>query len=168
VLRAVLHALFLAVAPAVVGAFEVPTIAGVAHAFEPAAPAKVAPEESVSGSLAPGSTQVALGPQAALGKGLFAAKCASCHGPNLEGGRLAPPLSGPGFQANWDGKPARALYSRIISTMPLSDPGSLPPAEVLNIALYVFAVNGAALGTQPTPDAASLNNIKVDMGHKGS
>jgi mono/diheme cytochrome c family protein len=166
--RAPLHTLLLAVAPAVVGTFGLPTITGVAHASEQAAPAKAASQQSVSGSPAPGSTQDALGPQAALGKGLFAAKCASCHGPNLEGGRLAPPLSGPGFQANWDGKPARALYSRIISTMPLSDPGSLPPAEVLNIALYVFAVNGAALGTQPTPDAASLNNIKVDMGHKGS
>jgi len=43
----------------------------------------------------------------------------------------------------------------------------LPPVEVLNIALYVFAMNGAALGTQPTPDAASLNNIKVNMGHEG-
>ena len=112
--------------------------------------------------------QGTLGPQAVLGKGLYATRCASCHGPNLEGGRLAPALSGPAFQANWDGKPARALYSRIISTMPLSDPGSLPPAEVLDIALYVFAVNGVSLGTQPVPDAATLNNIKVDMGHKGS
>jgi mono/diheme cytochrome c family protein len=155
--RAPLHALSLALTLTAAGTVGALIIAGVARASE----------QITSKGPAPGSSQVALGPQAALGKELFAAKCASCHGPNLEGGRLAPPLSGPGFQASWDGKPARALYSRIISTMPLSDPGSLPPVEVLNIALYVFAVNGAALGTQPTPDAASLNSIKVDMGHKG-
>jgi mono/diheme cytochrome c family protein len=128
----------------------------------------------VAGASAPAATssqessQSTLSPQAVVGKGLYAARCASCHGPSLEGGRLAPALSGAAFQADWNGKPARALYSRIISTMPLSDPGSLPPGEVLDIALYVFAVNGASLGTQPIPDAATLNNIKVDMGHKGS
>lgn len=115
--------------------------------------------------LIPTATAEPPGSQAEHGKALFATRCAGCHGGDLEGGRLAPALRGPAFRGNWDGKPARALYSRIISTMPLSDPGSLPPAEVLDIAIYVFAVNGMSFGAQPVADAAALNNIKVDMGH---
>jgi mono/diheme cytochrome c family protein len=126
-----------------------------------------APQSAAGGGTAEQHAEAPLSPQAMLGRGLFATRCASCHGENLEGGRIAPPLSGPGFQANWGGKTARALYSRIISTMPLSDPGSLPPAEVLNIAIYVLAVNGASLGAQSIADAAQLNNIKIDMGDAG-
>ena len=41
--------------------------------------------------------------QAARGEPLYAQNCASCHGPELTGGEMAPGLAGTGFASNWDG-----------------------------------------------------------------
>jgi mono/diheme cytochrome c family protein len=95
------------------------------------------------------------------GKLQFATRCASCHGAELGGGQHAPALTGPGFREHWDGKTARSVYSRIISTMPQDNPGSLSETEALTIALYVFAVNGIAMGDQPIANATALNGITI-------
>jgi S-disulfanyl-L-cysteine oxidoreductase SoxD len=95
------------------------------------------------------------------GKTEFASHCAGCHGAVLEGGQHAPALSGPGFQANWRGKSARSLYSRIISTMPQDSPGSLTPAQALSITVFLFDENGIALGERPITSANDLNHIII-------
>src|SRR5690349_12237275 len=72
----------------------------------------------------------------------YVAHCANCHGDRLQGGVHALPLTGSVFEQNWAGKRARLLYSRIISTMPQNDPGTLTVQQALAITLYVFAANG--------------------------
>src|SRR5580692_9097642 len=42
--------------------------------------------------------------QADRGKTLYAANCASCHGPMLDGSGAAPPLAGADFIGNWKGQ----------------------------------------------------------------
>jgi mono/diheme cytochrome c family protein len=116
---------------------------------------------SAGGALAIADAAATLSAQAAEGKTQFATRCASCHGSELGGGQHAPALTGPGFREHWDGKTARSVYSRIISTMPQDNPGSLSETEALTIALYVFAVNGIAVGDQPIPNAAALNGITI-------
>jgi mono/diheme cytochrome c family protein len=103
----------------------------------------------------------ALSVQAAQGKAAYAVHCTACHGSELEGGLHAPALLGPAFRSHWDGKPARAVYSRIISTMPQDSPGSLSEREALTIALYVFAVNGIPTGEQPIASPAALNSVTI-------
>jgi len=112
-------------------------------------------------ALAMADAPPALGAQATQGKANYEAHCTSCHGAELAGGQHAPALLGPLFRSHWDGKPARAVYSRIISTMPQDNPGSLSETEALNIALYVFAVNGIPMGEQPIANPAALNSVTI-------
>jgi len=123
-------------------------------------------ETSTEPGVTPAATPI-LSQQAIQGGGSYATRCLGCHGAGLDGGQHAPALRGPAFRDRWDGKPARSLYSRIISTMPGDAPGTLPESEVLNITIYVFAVNGFSLGPS-IADAAALNNIKIQMGKQGS
>lgn len=96
----------------------------------------------------------------AQGNAAFKAHCAVCHGDNLEGGDHAPPLAGPVFMENWGGKPQRQLYSRIISTMPLDDPGSLSSADALAITLAVLDHNGIRSKASSADDLNALTIVK--------
>jgi mono/diheme cytochrome c family protein len=91
----------------------------------------------------------------------FARHCASCHGAVLEGGQHAPPLAGKVFLSHWNDKPARSLYSRIISTMPQDNAGSLSAAQALSITLFVFSVNRVSLGDKPIASANDLNALSI-------
>src|SRR5579862_4590762 len=58
--------------------------------------------------------------QALRGAAIYAENCAQCHTPTLEGGELAPALTGPSFVARWTaGKPLSGLFDYMRSEMPL-------------------------------------------------
>src|SRR5215204_388012 len=80
--------------------------------------------------------------QAAAGKQLYRDVCSSCHLENLSGDTSAPPMVGDEFMSTWENKPLRALYSRIISTMPVDNPGTLPEKTVVDIVAYLLEANG--------------------------
>jgi mono/diheme cytochrome c family protein len=124
-----------------------------AEAVEPSGPAPAR-----EGSRASGKAQA--------GKVLYQAQCARCHGTELQGDQHAPALRGDVFSQHWDGKTARNLYSRIISTMPMDDPGSLSEPDALRIALYCLTVNGAHLGQRSIGSAAALDDIKLELSAK--
>lgn len=98
--------------------------------------------------------------QATEGEPIFAAKCALCHGDTMQGGDHGPALTGARFWAAWQGQPARKLYSRIISTMPYDDPGSLTESEALAITALVARSNGAADGP-PHASASELDALAL-------
>src|SRR4030095_3213787 len=56
--------------------------------------------------------------QAARGKTGYSEQCASCHGPELTGGEMAPALAGGEFMAGWDGLTLGDLFERIRISMP--------------------------------------------------
>ena len=56
--------------------------------------------------------------QAAQGKAVFENKCATCHGAELNGGEMSPPLAGAMFVSNWSGQSVGDLFTRIRTTMP--------------------------------------------------
>ena len=60
--------------------------------------------------------------QAARGKSVYDKQCSNCH----DGGGMGPSLKGDDFLATWENKTVRALYSRILTTMPSDDPGACP------------------------------------------
>lgn len=99
--------------------------------------------------------------QVAEGKTLFAAHCAACHGAALDGNDPAPPLKGEMFWSHWKAQPARRLYSRIISTMPLDDPGSLSEHDALAIVSFLAKENGGAIGDTPITGADALNTAAL-------
>lgn len=99
--------------------------------------------------------------QAKSGKQIYAQKCVSCHLDSLEGGvNESPALRGDTFASQWDGKPLRALYSRILSTMPSNDPGSLSERETLDVLAYILERNGFPPGKKAVQGPDVLNTIQ--------
>jgi alcohol dehydrogenase (cytochrome c) len=81
--------------------------------------------------------------QVALGKAIFAARCATCHGPALEGA-AGPALEGVGFLARWESgrRTARDLLNSITGTMPLGVPRSLTAHQYTAVTAFILARNG--------------------------
>jgi mono/diheme cytochrome c family protein len=100
--------------------------------------------------------------QAAQGKALFADKCATCHGADLNGAEMAPPLVGPTFLGDWVGQSADDLFTRIHTTMPANDPGSLSNAQTVQVLAYILSVNQFPAGAASLPsDDTGLGQIAI-------
>jgi len=98
--------------------------------------------------------------QAQQGQTVFQSKCASCHGTKLEGGAHAPALTGNTFWTQWNQQTARALYGRIISTMPPDAPGTLSENDAINVVSYILQTNGLPTGAA-IDNANQLNSLKL-------
>src|SRR5947207_2870224 len=89
--------------------------------------------------------------QANSGRARYAATCATCHGPNLQGG-AGPALAGASFAAKWRNHPLRDLYSVAHDQMPLNAPGTLAAKTSFEILAYILSFNGFHAGTTPVSD----------------
>jgi mono/diheme cytochrome c family protein len=76
--------------------------------------------------------------QAKRGEALYGQYCASCHGPDLAGGEMAPGLTGGEFTANWNDLTLGDLYERIRISMPQNAPGSLTRQQNSDILSYIL------------------------------
>jgi len=79
--------------------------------------------------------------QSQRGMALFLEHCSSCHGRDLEGLDMTPPLTGGAFTANWDGLTLGDLADRIRVSMPLNAPGSLSRQDTADIVAYILRFN---------------------------
>jgi alcohol dehydrogenase (cytochrome c) len=86
--------------------------------------------------------------QASAGRAFYGTTCASCHQPDMKGTFEAPPLAGPNFMNTWRNRPTSDLFTRIRTSMPITDPGSLNDEDVTNLVAYILQANGATPGTQ--------------------
>jgi mono/diheme cytochrome c family protein len=102
--------------------------------------------------------------QATRGQALYAQECASCHGGELTGGEMAPPLAGGEFLAGWDGLTIGDLFERIRISMPQNSPGSLSGQQNADILAYMFTANKFPAGTTEMPkEAGILKTIKFEV-----
>jgi S-disulfanyl-L-cysteine oxidoreductase SoxD len=99
--------------------------------------------------------------QIAAGAAAYAKYCASCHGEKLTGTMHAIGLTGAVFRTSWTDKSARKLYGRIISTMPLTDPGALDPKAVLDITVFILSVNLQVIPAAGYEKATDLNAARI-------
>jgi S-disulfanyl-L-cysteine oxidoreductase SoxD len=107
--------------------------------------------------------------QANRGKQGYAEQCASCHGPELTGGEMAPALAGGEFMAGWDGLTVGDLFERIRISMPQNSPGSLSGAQNADILAFVLASNKFPAGqTELAKDAMILKTIKFESKKSGN
>jgi alcohol dehydrogenase (cytochrome c) len=92
--------------------------------------------------------------QARSGQTVYAAKCSACHGAQLQGG-AGPPLVGATFRTsiNSSYQTAAQLYEFIDKQMPANAPGTLTPAQALNVTAYLMQRNGLAAGSTPLTEA---------------
>jgi quinoprotein glucose dehydrogenase len=102
--------------------------------------------------------------QAARGKALYSENCASCHGGELTGGEMAPPLAGGEFMAGWDGLTIGDLFERVRISMPQNAPGSLSGQQNADILAFVFNANKFPAGKTELPkEAGILKQIKFEV-----
>jgi quinoprotein glucose dehydrogenase len=106
--------------------------------------------------------------QANRGKQGYADQCASCHGPELTGGEMAPALSGGDFMSDWDGLTVGDLFERIRISMPQNAPGSLSGQQNADILAFVLASNKFPSGsTELAKEAMILKTIKFEAKKSG-
>lgn len=89
--------------------------------------------------------------QAARGESLFADKCSSCHGPDMNGGEMAPGLVGSSFTSNWNDLTLGDLFDRIRVSMPQNDPGSLSRQENADILAFILRKGSYPAGEAELP-----------------
>ena len=106
--------------------------------------------------------------QATRGKGLYSENCASCHGSELTGGEMAPPLAGGEFMAGWDGLTIGDLFERVRISMPQNAPGSLSGQQNSDILAFVLSANKFPAGTEELSNQAMiLKTIKFEAKKPG-
>ncbi|HEY3045613.1 MAG TPA: cytochrome c [Vicinamibacterales bacterium] len=106
--------------------------------------------------------------QAKRGSPLYSEHCASCHGPELMGGEMAPPLATGDFLSGWDGLTVGDLFERIRISMPQNAPGSLSGQQNADILAFVFSANKFPAGqTELSNQAMILKTIKFEAKKPG-
>lgn len=99
--------------------------------------------------------------QAKRGEAIFTRACASCHQPDLSGDGQTPALVGKDFDMDWIDTTIGDLYDRTKISMPADKPGSLSPAEVVDVLSFILSKGGFAAGQTELPsDPATLKTIK--------
>jgi len=101
--------------------------------------------EAQAATPAPGDTAVVTDEVTDEGRKIFHGKgtCYACHGTKLQGGPVAPPLTGPKWR-NGDGSFDMILHvlrGGVPGTVMVSHPGGISDAQVLQVATYVYAVS---------------------------
>lgn len=99
--------------------------------------------------------------QAKRGEGLYSQYCASCHGPDLAGGEMAPGLTGGEFSSNWNDLSLGELFDRIRISMPQNAPGSLSRQQNADILSYMLFKAAVPAGQTELPTQSEvLGGIK--------
>src|SRR6266508_3441796 len=122
--------------------------------------AAIAPD---GGGLPDGSGTVA------RGRTVYAARCASCHGPNGEGGGTGAPLVG-GKGTLASARPlktvgsfwpqATTVWDYVNRAMPFDQPGLLKPDDVYAVVAYILHLNGI-VQEDVVMDARTLPSVKM-------
>lgn len=76
--------------------------------------------------------------QATRGESVYNASCAVCHGDDLSGSEMGPGLAGNSFLTFWEGLSLGDLYQVMSVSMPQDNPGSLSPAEYVDVIAYML------------------------------
>jgi mono/diheme cytochrome c family protein len=101
--------------------------------------------------------------QAERGQTAYNANCASCHGDQLTGGEIAPPLVGGEFLSNWNGLTVGQLFERTRTGMPPGTPGKVTRDTKVDIIAYILAYNKFPASEKELPtQTAMMNTIRID------
>ncbi len=92
--------------------------------------------------------------QAERGGQVFTRVCLECH--------ERAEMSNPDFRLKWGGQSTFDLFKSISTTMPDSDPGSLPRGDYTDVVAYILKLNGIPAGVaELVPDSAQMSAAKI-------
>ena len=97
--------------------------------------------------------------QAKRGEPLYAEKCASCHGPDMAGGEMAPGLTGCEFTANWNDLTLGDLFERMRISMPQNNPGSMSRQQSADVLAYILNKGNYPPGQAELPTQTEMLNM---------
>lgn len=101
--------------------------------------------------------------QARRGDKLYAENCAPCHGADLAGSAIIPPLTGAEFVASWQGKTVGDLFEKIVTTMPAIAPGTYTAEQTADTIAYMLSVAKYPAGmTELASRQDALLQIKIE------
>ncbi len=101
--------------------------------------------------------------QAKRGETLYQEQCASCHGPDLGGGEMAPAVVGADFYSGWMDLTLGDLSERIRVSMPQNNPQSLSRAQTADILAFLLFRNNYPAGKDELYSQPEyLNTIKIE------
>lgn len=99
--------------------------------------------------------------QAGRGEQVFSRVCLECH--------ARTEMANADFRLKWGGQTTFDLYKSIVTTMPDSDPGSLPRADYEDVVAYILKLNGIPAGMAPlASDSAVLSRAKLVLPPKSA
>ena len=94
--------------------------------------------------------------QADKGEDTYYGICVSCHPRGT--------YAGDSFKKNWNGRPLSDLYDWVLNKMPKSAPGTLSPAESIQVVAYILRENKMPTGAVALPaNAATLGTIRIQL-----
>jgi mono/diheme cytochrome c family protein len=100
--------------------------------------------------------------QAARGGEAYRQACVNCHGPELEGADMTPPLTGGTFTSNWNDLTLGDLFERIRATMPLDKPGTLSRQQNADLVAFLLKANQWPAGTtELSRELGALKQIRI-------
>ena len=94
--------------------------------------------------------------QADRGEDTYFGTCVNCHPRGT--------YAGASFKKNWNNRPLSDLYDWVLNKMPKSAPGTLSPAESVQVVAYILRENKMPVGKVALPaNAATLGAIKIAL-----
>ena len=94
--------------------------------------------------------------QSKRGETTYLAMCGNCHGAELEGADMSPPLAGATFSSNWNELTMGDLAERIRISMPADRPGSMTRAQIAEVMAFMLKANGYPTGETELPQEIPL------------
>ena len=98
--------------------------------------------------------------QASRGEAVYNSNCAVCHGDDLSGGEMGPGLAGNSFLSFWDGLSLGDLYMVMSVSMPQDNPGSLDPAQYVDVIAYMLQRSEFPIGDGELSEGA-LGDVTI-------
>jgi cytochrome c len=100
--------------------------------------------------------------QSKRGEAVYMDMCANCHGAELEGMDMSPPLAGATFSSNWNELTLGDLADRIRISMPADRPGTMTRAQVADVMAYLLKANRYPAGQSELPqEVPILKQIRI-------
>jgi len=100
--------------------------------------------------------------QSKRGETTYAQYCAKCHGPDLMGADVAPPLTGVEFTSGWNDLTVGDLFERLRITMPADKPGSVSAQDNADMVGFLLSKNGFPAGqAELLAQTEILKKIKI-------